>query len=552
MSKRSQTKDHVNEWRAALETHRASLPSVARVRLDSSVNVWLPGQISMPAQDNVNVFLSALEDFLISEGITVTRPGLHQDAFALARSCNVLIAITLSAGSAAEAVDFANNKPHSLKLCVFTPFEFRDGYVHNALRRLNVVPGYFELNDIASMGERFPMDIVQAIEKVCSMENVSSYLEDLDEGMGRTATVLFITLLGVRLAEKAGLAPYALAALYSLIARAHNHPAISLHTSLFGVIVIVRDAAVDIPELVGRIVPAARSVGLAIRVGIAHGDVDRMQDIDGTTNYVGPAINIAARIALSPDNSGVLLDSSYVRHAVEHLAGVQLEGEVEICGKRDEKFKCRQCACDVLDELDASRLPRDGAEQVCDAVLLAFDLPKFSDGDRATLARRFIEVAKEVWSIVARPSSEFHYSPGGDGGVIVIPSNVTSKGSACEVARKFFDGLVERSRLLAPQANVKCRIGLHYGQVRLYNAGRVRRPAGPHLFAADLLASDEQARKIHGIVISGSIGNAACRGSDEALRECFTEMAPIPTPAGELKRYARKIDAESKQDGSSL
>ena len=495
---------------------------------------------------NANQFLGALEAFLRREGLTVVRPSEEQPGLEVAAGCPVVIAITLSVGTCAEAVDFANNRPQADNLFVFMPAEHHDGYVYKAMQRMRVPVRFFNATDVSGMKSDLPLKVIAAVEDQISQRLQVSRLEERDRRCASPASVVFIELQGIRSTALAPFAAEALAALQELSREAKgSNRSLSLHSTLSGALAVVQDGNGDVRGFIDSIMSAARDKGLSIRIAVTHGDVERVTDIDRTPNYISPLINRAARLAVAPQNLGILLDDTYCRHAVDHLRGVSLGEPLQIHGKRDEVFCCRQYPGTPLEVTTPALLPPLTCADPIDAIFVAYDLPRFSDGDRWMLVRRSAEMDDQIWSSLTTALEQFYYSPGGDGGVIVIPvgqgSGLLSKEAAYKRAVAFHEGLVKQGRALVEGASVRCRVGVHYGQVRVYGVAGCPRPTGPHLFAADMLANDEVARQVDGVVVSEAILEAlegGCKPDQEAK---FTELEGVETPAGRIRRFIRKV-----------
>ncbi len=186
--------------------------------------------------------------------------------------------------------------------------------------------------------------------------------------------------------------------------------------------------------------------GLAIRVGVTHGDVQELSDVDGTANYIGTPINIAARLATSPENLGCAFHKDFVSHVqAAFIPGARLRPwqypRVVIKGKPHDAatgFPCTQApgeAFPVLDAVVAEQLPAitDGVQNI-NATVLAYDLPHFSAGDANQLSRRFRAVIGAMQqSQVARASSRAFFSPGGTAGS--WPSSWTSSSAGTRRTR---------------------------------------------------------------------------------------------------------------------
>jgi hypothetical protein len=200
-------------------------------------------------------------------------------------------------------------------------------------------------------------------------------------------------------------------------------------------------------------------------------------------------------------------------------------------GKRTEVFTC--FADPDTTSRPTSDIRCDRIPPFMNAVLIAYDLPDFSDGDLRTLASRFRAVVQEVQRLreehVLPDGAGISFSPGGDGGVLSLTQVPLGRafGLATDLA-----GLLEAAGTTqAADAPVRARIGVHYGQVLPYeNAEGVARPTGLALFDADGLAGDAEARSYDAIVVSGALIESASDGARKLEASRFQEIAPLVTP----------------------
>jgi hypothetical protein len=322
---------------------------------------------------------------------------------------------------------------------------------------------------------------------------------------------------------------------------------------LTGAIILVPDAAnVELVELLSGILPDIGRAGVTVRVGIAHGLVDLLEDADDSVNAIGIPINVAARLAHAKENGGLLVHETYataIASAVVpsgHWLHPSTRSGVEIAGKRTEKFHCFAAPPDALptetENLTAKAAnPRSG---FVNAVMLAYDLPSFSDGDQRELASRFRSVVQEVRRLrqtgAIPADAPLWFSPGGDGAVLVI--NNVDAGLAHVVAHMLERLLEVETTLKAPRAGVRARIGLHYGPVFLYQSAEgPLRPTGPSLFIADALAGDDEARKYSTAIVSAQLIGAATYGSDAYQRDHFHEINPLAWHhRNSIQRFVRR------------
>src|SRR5262249_17229161 len=131
---------------------------------------------------------------------------------------------------------------------------------------------------------------------------------DVREGTEFPATVVFILIKGLKDCSDAPKVPNALRALNEAL-RGVDPGAFVLGT-LAGVIIVVPDTVSWSADDAFH-ARAQAKVGFALRVGVTHGTVEVARDIDEEPNLIGPPINIAARLATSNDNPGVLIHESY-------------------------------------------------------------------------------------------------------------------------------------------------------------------------------------------------------------------------------------------------
>jgi WD40 repeat protein len=323
-------------------------------------------------------------------------------------------------------------------------------------------------------------------------------------------------------------------------------PDIRILSSLTGAIVLVPDALNrNLHDLLPAWLGAIDAAGLPIRAGVSRGLVELIADADGTVNAIGRPINVAARLAASATNPGVLYDEPYATHVQAslprkhflHPAHPSRQHPVTVKGKRTELFTC------FADPTAPSPAPgpiaTDATPPFVNAVLLAYDLPDFSDGDLRTLASRFRAVVQEVQRLREEhglPAGVgVSFSPGGDGGVLALTQ--VAPGRAFVLATELASLLEAAGTTQSADAPVRARIGVHYGQVLPYeNAEGVTRPTGIALFDADGLAGDDEARRYDAIVVSGALIESAAKGTGEAGR--FEEIGPFTTAQGTtIRRY---------------
>jgi MinD-like ATPase involved in chromosome partitioning or flagellar assembly len=314
-------------------------------------------------------------------------------------------------------------------------------------------------------------------------------------------------------------------------------PDIRVLSSLTGAIVLVPDALNrNLHDLLPTWLAAIDAAGLSMRAGVARGVVEMIADADGTVNAIGRCINVAARLAMSERNPGVLYEEAYAAHVQSmllrtHFLHPKKRVPVQVKGKRTEVFTCFADP-DIIPRA-ASDIGSAGIPAFVNAVLIAYDLPDFSDGDLRTLASRFRAVVQEVQRLreehLLPEGAGVSFSPGGDGGVLSLTQ--VPLGRAFGLATDLASLLEAAGTTQSAGAPVRARIGVHYGQVLPYeNAEGVSRPTGLALFDADGLAGDAEARRHDAVVVSGALIESASDGARKLEASRFQEIAPMVTP----------------------
>lgn len=314
-------------------------------------------------------------------------------------------------------------------------------------------------------------------------------------------------------------------------------PRVRIMSALVGAILVVPDDSADgsppdLCALLAEILPGVHDRGLPVRVGVTHGEVMYLEDGDGRGNFIGKAVNAAARLAFA-EGPGILFEQSFVTYRTRPLSvgAVKIDDNVIVTnGKRGERFDCYTTTSLPAVRADfVGSLPAiDGEGRTVNGVALVFDLPSFSDGSLAILEARFGDLATEVRKALSAWSQvKFFYAPGGDGGILVL------SGQGSDRARRYLVDelrvLLERaSGLNAEAADVRCRMGLHYGQIAIYkNAEGVDRPTGRVCFIADRLVSKRG--QPGRVVYSKALQDTLAR--DEAEYESdYDELKPVDCP----------------------
>ena len=377
---------------------------------------------------------------------------------------------------------------------------------------------------------------------------------DLREGTEFPAAVVFVLIHGLKDCSDAPHVPNALRALNDAL-RGVDASAFVLST-IAGAIIVVPDTASWSADDLLSVLDQAK-VGFPLHVGVTHGTVEVVRDIDDEPNLIGPPINIAARLATSRNNPGVLVHESYVgladgTLAAGHWLHRSVRKAISITGKpQDPPFVCFRGPHTFA----ARPLERQEPYSSRPAVLIAYDLPKFSAGDRAQLRKRFTRLAQVFQKL--RQSAPMQaamalQSPGGDGGVLALDG--VSLSEAAMIASRL-QALSEIESLDHSEAiAIEIRIGVHYGQVvRYVNAHGIERPTGLALFAADDIAGDEHARSRKGIILTRLVADSLAGGSSQRLA---TEFEPLPRlttgPASGVERFVKVNSMRAQAEGRAV
>lgn len=359
---------------------------------------------------------------------------------------------------------------------------------------------------------------------------------DIPAGTEFLASVVFVHIGRLKDCSDGPRIPRALRALSEAL-REVDSSAFVL-TALTGAIIVIPDGASwSVDATLAALERAA--VGFALRVGVSHGMVNAVTDIDGQLNLVGPPINTAARLASSLHNTGALVDESYAQFVEPILAGTHWLHPSQrtprtIIGKpQDPLFTCF-AAPYRFDVVDAQPAPSPEPTWR-PAVLIAYDLPGFSAGDRDQLRKRFTLLGNVFQRLrQGNPSAQASMllSPGGDGGVLVLDG--VKPAQAANIAFELHKLTEIESRDHDDPIAVRLRIGVHYGHVTSYrNARGLTRPTGRDVFVADEIASDEHARKAPGVILTKKVADSVAGGS-----AAFQPLPACPQgPAFNVERY---------------
>lgn len=314
------------------------------------------------------------------------------------------------------------------------------------------------------------------------------------------------------------------------------------------------------------IAAAAAERGLALSAGITYGGLVCVRDFDGRRNLIGVPLNRAARLVKAhhddgkvdrletraeidalPIAQGMLLHGDYVSDRCGLVEDVPEWREVRVYGKRSEAFPgCRITPPGLwpTDPPDATKWNPVEKPKTPTALLLAFDLRSWSDGELHELAARFTGMRDHFDGLLARHDLEVRFAaPGGDGAVVGLVRKAKDAqvrmALGQEIAEDLHRHLVGDSRHRDAKTILDARIGVHYGQVALYEAAGADRPAGPELLRADGLA-EEDILKGSGVALSHTVASAMFNQDEVELSKHYEELPPLANPPPPLRRWKKK------------
>lgn len=321
-----------------------------------------------------------------------------------------------------------------------------------------------------------------------------------------------------------------------------------------GLFVIASDQSNVVPhEHIAPLFETFSRGGVPVRCGVSRGDILSFEDTDGEVNFVGGAINSAARLAYSDQNPGCLLHEKYTTYAEDFPSSKEWKSwkahpMIVVKGKKHDLkgFKCLAVGKPevyVLDAFQREVVPQKHREAPhAPGVVLAYDLAHFSAGDESAQSKRVAGIVG-TFKLLKHDSksvskAKLYLCPGGDGGILVL-SNLRQE--ALWLAKDLEQRLRVQSEGMAASISVEARVGVHYGEVTLYPdvAGRLR-PTGRTCFVADEIISDEAASNAS-LVFSEALKEVISGGSASYLEQHFTMLPALNSgPAKDLDRYAPK------------
>jgi hypothetical protein len=338
-------------------------------------------------------------------------------------------------------------------------------------------------------------------------------------------------------------------------------------SSISGAIVISPDSSnIYIHQHLSRILEECKNKGIPIRLGITHGYLEILEDADSLFSFIGTSMNIAARLSTSIQNKAILYHSTYIDRVLALPTSETNDPlhprfctQIQIKGKpHDPIFNCLEPkTIDLV--LERFNTPILSELSICspdtiDGIAIAYDLPKYSQGDRSELSKRFRSVIDCIKSIRTRAvfpeeDDRFFFSPGGDGGILILPIKLeVSPREYINLAFELIETLEVESDSRDSNIDVQSRVGIHSGIIVLYrNAESILTPTGLTCFIADEIASDELAKQKGGIIITEAIKELLYKGNIKRIQKEYEPLKFLATGAAKnIQRYAKKTDTNSQ------
>ncbi len=375
-----------------------------------------------------------------------------------------------------------------------------------------------------------------------------------DEGEGKNTVVIAIHIPGLNTANSTK-AYYAIIALHDKLKALceTNDRCFRILSSLQGAFLVFYNGAQSIP-IIPQLCTDLTKLKIPWRLGLTYGMVKPLRDIDEQVNFIGRTLNTAARLATAPENPDILFHSTFfdfqkgvvkIDDDWQNFLGDDRKANpnVKVPGKvHDKSFPCYtpEKSIEIVANFKELTAPGNSKPpQQLDSLALAFDLPRFSEGDDFQLTERFREFVTAVGNLKKQlKARNMSYAPGGDGGIFVFAEPRTNDGTLGLVSN-IRDCLERVSGHRDEKTKIMCRIGLHTGSVPLYENGEgIDRPTGTICFIADEIAKG-QAEGV--IVFSEELKQLFSDGSENYANAHFLKISPAESGAAKgIARFCKK------------
>lgn len=368
-----------------------------------------------------------------------------------------------------------------------------------------------------------------------------------------TGTVFFLHIPGLKELDSGPLVVRILTRLHDVLYESLKHrfsAGLQVLSTLTGAIVLIPDKSqIGVLGTLDALSEAIAAEKIPVRIGVSRGEYEALADADASLNFIGVPINVAARLATSDKNPGALAEKGVSRHLRSILESDdwlhESKSTRQVTGKRQEVFECYPCPGPDF-PIDPGNFPRSGDRpKSINAIFLAYDLPSFSEGDRAQLSQRFRAVGDVFERLKATSfpkDARLYFSPGGDGGVLVLSHMDLRPGY--DLALRLMEEFGIEGLHRTKKTKIDARIGLHYRSVLLYeNAQGEQRPAGLSLFVADEIIADDQAKKHSDkVIFTGAFKDVIGGGCERYFNDNYVSLPR--RQAGLLENLERYVKRE--------
>lgn len=283
--------------------------------------------------------------------------------------------------------------------------------------------------------------------------------------MSDATTVVYCRLLRLKVMTDDQMA-YAVRTLHEIVDEALNQIAdveglLESRSSVYGRFALIDERPQRAVELAQQVITTAAKKHIELAIGVAQGRVEKTSDVNESTNVAGNCINRAARLAFLQDARRIVaVEEKLVRHLIRASVAFQdsfeTPAETKIVKNTEVSFQRLRVSL-----ADPGEPPADPDVVSRAACAVAVDIVKYSEKDLAEqvasaegLLVRCVRRAFNNMGGFKNLSSgtDWWYSPGGDGGVIVFRDGLA------QAAWTFTQKLLDQCR-----GSIEVRIGVANG-----------------------------------------------------------------------------------------
>jgi class 3 adenylate cyclase len=253
-------------------------------------------------------------------------------------------------------------------------------------------------------------------------------------------------------------------------------------SSPFGIFLFVEPNSSRAILIAGEVRNECASADVPVAIGVARGEITKRADL-GSVNYVGSAINIAARLANVRDGDNrIAIEKEIVSNAAQ-----QLHDESDFSKEQIRTVKRTSIALRFYNPQTKSK-----DAEVSSAVdghyhVVVYDIVGYSEMQSDVAWRSTTDLNQAVKRILDGQNlstEHYDYAPAGDGGAIAFRANST-RATAKENAVSFANNLINALNRPRSSYQFKVRVGITEGVVAIHNEN----PVGPAVINADRLCA---------------------------------------------------------------